>query len=162
MRRPKPVFTLSPVLAGSDMRRTRDEHLEHLEMVKNIKLATGVLANLNNVAGALFDKVSLSDVLANRANKVGQVMGQKYNYLIHALIPRGCQSVLTWRAMSPRSRPTRRRTKLSHHQPPVDLWQPCLPLTTIIPPWGIPVFRCRWSTALRRGHSKCRGLGRVR
>ena len=69
VRRPKPVFKMSPVLAGSGMMRTTT-HDEHIEMVKNIKMATGVLANLNNVAGALFDKVSaqvlLSDTLRSR------------------------------------------------------------------------------------------------
>ena len=45
-------------------------------MVRNIKMATGVLANLNSVAGALLDKVVLSKNLTND-EQVSLYMGVK-------------------------------------------------------------------------------------
>lgn len=72
MRRPKPVFnTRSPILAGTEMTRKREDQLK---MVQNIKLATGMLSDLNNFATAMFDNVMLASTLQSRI-KVGLDMG---------------------------------------------------------------------------------------
>ena len=65
--------TGSPILAGTGMTREKDDRFK---MVQNIKLATGMLSDLNNFASAMFDNVMLASTLQNKI-KVGLDMGLK-------------------------------------------------------------------------------------
>ena len=142
------------------MRSTRSD-TETIEMIKNIKVATGVLANLNSVAGSLLDKVALSENLAMR-NQVSLEMGETNKSLIHVLTLR-----LEWRRdlRTPAMTLTvERRIKRS---PPlhVDQWRPChLLITTTQCPVNLDTSVYHFSSASNPtslSSFRCPGLGRV-